>query len=39
VREVLFHRSFGDAEAMREVSGRAARAGEHVHDLPSDGLP
>jgi hypothetical protein len=39
VREVLFDRPFGDAEAMREISGRAARAGEHLHDLLSDGQP
>jgi len=34
---MFFNLPFGNAHVMREVSGRAARAGEHLHDLLSDG--
>src|SRR5205807_7366726 len=37
VREMLFDLPLGDAEAVREVSGRAARAGQHLDDPLPDG--
>jgi hypothetical protein len=37
VREMFFNLPFGNAQAMREVSGRVAGAGQHLHDLLPDG--
>jgi hypothetical protein len=37
VREMLFDLPLGDAEAMREVPGGTAGAGQHLHDLLPDG--
>jgi hypothetical protein len=37
VREVFFNLPFGNAQSMREVSGRVAGAGQHLHDLLPDG--